>query len=565
MNESLIERSSGFWPFSRPGRSPAARALRGVAYFLLFAAVVTPVIQFQVQSQEAWQKDRAIEALSPAERAAVGPIKTHHGAIERWMKAIGLFWEGRNIYVSHDRAEEVGVWLHPNSPGMVVLMSPLALLPGPMMALVFNILKVAALLAAIYMAAELANPSGRKLPDWVLGLGLLWSILLVVGDIQHGNTNTFVLAAIVAHAYLYRKGHDTPAGAMLALAIGLKMTPALFLLYWLYQREWKLLGATVLSLVLLLLALPVLAMGWGMNAPSWAPVPLLGAALLCAGYFLMRQRSRAVAWASLAGGLGVLAAGAMWGWEPYSRMMGSWLGNLIGPGLVRGAWYPIHVNQSLPGVFSRYFFDRPNPNGNIYWNPDDYTYVEAMRHNPAVWIALADLPGWAVKGLLRGAQLLVVGVCALAIGWKRLPRTDGRRALHVGLICLAMLLLNQRTWDHHAAILIPGAVALWAALAFGRMSRRLRRLAVLATVGAGPFAWLAGTALYKFMAKIVGEDKHVAEYWSDIAEARGPTFWYFVLMFTILAAVTIALRRNPLPYAETRQTFGGYDAPKGLY
>ena len=86
----------------------------------------------------------------------------------------------------------------------------------------------------------------------MLGLGLLWVLMFVIGDLQHGNTHVLVLGAITLHLWLYRRGHDWAAGGALALAICLKMTPALFVLYWLYQRNWKLLGGTLLMANILL-------------------------------------------------------------------------------------------------------------------------------------------------------------------------------------------------------------------------------------------------------------------------------------------------------------------------
>ena len=505
-------------PYRTPHSSRGQRALRVAAYVLLVGAIVTPVVQFQIRTRRSHRKEleyRAFqdkyEHLTDEELAARGikrlpaPGKTTRGAIGRWRWAVQPFWEGRNIYQPHEGTEPIPVWLHPNMPFTVILLTPFALLGVEAMALTFNLCKVLVLVAAILAAARLANHNGRKMPDWVLALALLWAILPIVGDIQHGNTNVFVLAAIVLHLWWYRRGHDLRAGAALALAICLKMTPALFLLYWAYQRNWKLLAAAVVALVLFAVVVPAAALG-----PS-----------------------------------------------PYATLAGSWFDNLIYPGLVKGSWYPVHINQSLPGVFSRYFFAPPSPNGDIFWNPDDFTYAEQLQRQTPYWITLIGLPPWGVKLLVRVGQLAIVGLMAWAIGWRKLPRDDGRRALHYGLVALGMLLLNQRTWDHHAAILLPANVAIWYAIAFGRVGRRVRWAALILMLLAGLLVWGGGTTYFALIAKMMGESAKVGDRWADIAEAYGPAFYHFVLLLATAAMLSIALRHGTDPYADRRQRLSG--------
>ena len=64
----------------------------------------------------------------------------------------------------------------------------------------------------------------------------------------------------------------------------------------------------------------------------------------------------------------------------------------IVPGLVKGAWYPIHVNQSLPAVAGRYFL--AGEGGDVFWNPDDHAYGQ---HGRGHWITLAALSPATVR------------------------------------------------------------------------------------------------------------------------------------------------------------------------
>jgi len=508
-----------------PRRRPWARAARIAAYLGLLAALIGVVAQFQVLTQREMGAARRVVGPDAPDRELLAVA--HKGALARWSKAVRQFWRGRNIYRTREAASAEGpepaVWLHPNMPLVVLLLSPFAYLPATWMALSWNVLKVAVLAGAALAAVAAVNHKDRRMGDWVLGLALLWTLLLVIGDMQHGNTNVFVLGAIALHLWLYRRGRDVAAGAALALAICLKLTPALFLLYWLYQRQWRVLGASLAALLVLAVALP-----WAVLTVAFGPAH-------------------------------------------FVELAGTWLGNLVVPGLVKGTWYPVHINQSLSGVLSRYLLG--GDAGNVFWNPDD---------NPAALqtdVGHIHLAAWApatVRWLLRLTQAAIVALMAWAIGWRKLPRDDGRRGLHYALVLLGMMLLNQRTWGHHAAVLLPAAVALWYAVAYGRVSRRARVAALVLLLAAGPLLWLGGKDTFTLAAKIAGradveigphetatvagcqmtvgpEGRELGDLWHDLAEAYGITFCYFVLLLAAAVVLCVSLRGRDRPYADRRQ------------
>jgi len=320
-----------------PRRRRTERALRIGAYALLAVILLAVAMQFQHGTAKRIKDDDP----------------TSKGAMARWRGPFRQFWAGEDIYA---------VARHPNMPFTVIVLSPLAYLPPAAMAAVLSALKLAVLAASILMAARLAGHGRSGTRDWVVGLALLWSLQLLIGDLQHGKTNTFVLGLLLLHLWLYRMGKDLPAGAALAAAICLKMTPALFVLYWLYQRNWRLLAGVAVAGAVFVVGVPVLAVGPGR----------------------------------------------------YVSLMDSWLNGLVKPGLVEGAWFPIHINQSMSGVMSRYFL--VGPNGDIFWNPDDF-HVHGQQEQMG-WITLVALPAPVVKMMLRCGQVLVVAAIAWAIGWR---------------------------------------------------------------------------------------------------------------------------------------------------
>ncbi len=498
-------------PFEqRPDQSQRERFFRWAGWIAIIAVVIVTVVQFQVSTAKKLRKradyDRRV-AIGEIPAAATPP-RGHKGAIARWRRTFKAFWDGENIYrsvpdgcVLGGKATPPGVtrttghYLHPNMPFVVILMTPFAYMSPGAAVLVYNILKVGVLMASLLMAASIASHHDRKIPDWVLGLALLWGGLMLIGDIQHGNTNIFVLGGIVLHLWLYRKGLDAWAGAALAVAICLKMTPALFLLYWLYQRNWKLLAGAAVGGLVMTVGIPVAFMGW----------------------------------------------------DRYAELKMMWFENLIFPGLVKGAWYPTHSNQSLSGIISRLFMD--GANGDIFWDVDsDPHHLRGGSRN----ITILSMSPAAVRWMLRLGQAAVVGAIAWAVGWRKLKRTDGRRCLHYGLIVLGMMILNQRTWKHHAAVLLPAYLGVWYALFFANISSRVRRWSLALVLAAGPLVWLTRSDIFKLIAKICGAGKKTGELWGNIALAYGPTFLHFVLIFAAVVILASALRRSDSPYGVSK-------------
>ena len=486
------------WPYRSPlPDSPAARGharrLRIIAYCLLAGALIAPIVQHQVST------------LSRLERVAQGEVIGSQAAVIRWAPHIRGFWQGENIY---DQREDGGV-LHPNMPFVVILLSPLAYLPTAAAVLVMNIAKALAVLASLLMLANIASHHRQRIADWVLGLGFLWAFSTLLADVQHGNTNTFVLLLIVLHLWAYRRGSDLGAGAALAAAICLKMTPALFVLYWLYQRNWRVLLATIGAGVAFVVVVPMLAVGF----------------------------------------------------EQAHLLTRTWIDNLIVPGLVKGAPYPIHVNQSLPGLANRLF--STGAAGDAFYNPDDYNVYG--EHPASAHVTLVALSAESVKWIIRIAQVLIVAFVAWAIGWRKLPRNDGRRALHYGLITLSMMLLNQRTWNHHATVILVATVAIWQAVAYGLMRRTVRACSLWILIGVSAITWLTASDIFKIYAKITGDGDafgkftlgqksfRFGELWADLSDAYGPQFWCFLLLLIVAGVLSRTLRKGDGPYAGQRQ------------
>src|SRR5205823_14479522 len=132
-------------------------------------------------------------------------------------------------------------------------------------------------------------------------LTVLLSLRPITGDLTHGNVNLFILFLVVASLYAYRERRDYVSGLFLALGIACKVTPALFIPYFVWKRAWRALAGCAAGLVL---------------------------------FF-------------------ALAPGCLLGMADNARYLTSWVERMILPYAVAGEVTSDHNNQSLPGLVHR--------------------------------------------------------------------------------------------------------------------------------------------------------------------------------------------------------------------
>jgi len=195
-------------------------------------------------------------AIVYAEKAA-----EDRSAFVRWRHQVLQLMQGVNIY---------DTVMYPNPPIMPLTLYPLMVLDPVVGALCWYALKVVLTAASAWMCFEMVRPAHRELPAWVRGTILILSLRPILSDLHHGNNNLVILFLVVASLQAWRKGFDVLAGLTLALSISYKVTPALFVAYFLYKRSWRTVVATFLGLGIFLLIIPSLALGVEFNAQCLA-------------------------------------------------------------------------------------------------------------------------------------------------------------------------------------------------------------------------------------------------------------------------------------------------------
>jgi alpha-1,2-mannosyltransferase len=371
-------------------------------------------------------------------------------------------------------------YVYPNPPIMALVLKPLAdIEPGYVGALLWFYLKVGMALAALYWVFRLVEGGGIPFPPWAKALVVLLSLRPIMGDLIHGNVNLFILFLVMAALYALHRGRQAGGGLLLALAIACKVTPALFVPYLAWKRAWRALAGCAVGLFLFLWAVPSCFLGW----------------------------------------------------EKNQELLTSWTNHMIVPFLVHGEVTSSHENQSLPGAAARLLTHSPSFL--------DYDPVWPHAPRPQRYDNLLDLPSKSVNWLVKGVELLFVGLVVWRCRRSPAPRAGWRRAAEFSLIVLGMLLFSERTWKHHCVTLMLPFAVLCYYLSAGRPGRGLKYYLI---------GTLAAVTLLMASTSSVSSERvgaaHLAQSWeavSKTAQVYGAYVWAY---FLLLAALVVVLGRR---------------------
>lgn len=260
-------------------------------------------------------------------------------AFVRWRPQVLEFWKGVNIYdVRH----------FPNPPILPISLYPLMTLPPLEGAIAWYGLKVLLTVFSVWFCFRMVRPDDRVLPSYVQGAVLLLSFRPILGDLHHGNNNLVILFLVCAMLLAWRKGYDVLAGLLLGLAIAFKVTPALFVPYFMYKRSWRTVWSTFAGLFLFLVVVPSVIIGPQFN-------------LVC---------------------------------------LTTWWQKMLTPYIEKGAASPQEINQSMVGVLTRLLTDQRTGPGRY----DVHLDLNFVSWSPAA-------VGMIVKGLSVGLVLLLGLLC----------------------------------------------------------------------------------------------------------------------------------------------------------
>jgi alpha-1,2-mannosyltransferase len=147
-----------------------------------------------------------------------------------------------------------------NHPFLLTAVAPLAWLDDSVARWLWLALSATAWATCCWMVVELAG--ARPARFWLV---ILLGFAPAVEMLYVGQVNAFALLALLLAFVLARREQPIAAGALLALAIVLKATPAFLLLYFAAVRQWRVVGAALVGVALLTL-LPAVQFGPGVLA-----------------------------------------------------------------------------------------------------------------------------------------------------------------------------------------------------------------------------------------------------------------------------------------------------------
>lgn len=170
-------------------------------------------------------------------------------------------------FVGGDRSAEMyperGWYLYP--PIFLILVYPLTFVSEPMAAVVFEAAKWFAVYFALLLTWRMCSRREEDQPPVVALLTIAFAFRYIWNDMGQGNINCFILLAIAAGCRLMQTNRPFWAGAVVAFAACVKVTPAIFLVYFLYRGWWRTLPGAMVCAVLCWVLVPGAVFGFSYN------------------------------------------------------------------------------------------------------------------------------------------------------------------------------------------------------------------------------------------------------------------------------------------------------------
>ncbi len=160
----------------------------------------------------------------------------------RWLRMLPGF-------LHHHKNFKNDLW--PMPPFTIVLFSPFSLLSMPAAQFAWAFFKPVLLAIIFYSSLGIVRRCGVRIAPLPMALILAVWFWPVIGDMQEGQVNLLMLTPMAAGLWLAQIGRpktDILAGLMLAMAVAIKVTPIIFLIYFLWRRRWRVAAAMVLGI-----------------------------------------------------------------------------------------------------------------------------------------------------------------------------------------------------------------------------------------------------------------------------------------------------------------------------
>ncbi|MBX3395906.1 MAG: DUF2029 domain-containing protein [Phycisphaerae bacterium] len=340
-------------------------------------------------------------------------------------------------------------------PFFLTILKPLAHVPAPVAALIWQTIKYGCIIAAFSLSWRMFRVHGPRF-DWVRIVSVIVAARFIHSDLRHGNINLFIAAMIIGAGVLLVRRQRFLCGLLIALAACIKVTPGLWALYLLYKRDVRALAGCWVGALLALVVVPGAIIGFERNHA-----------------LLMQWRSHVI---DSFVEKGTIDSDGMN--QSLSAVMNRWLGHSEVPGKDRVAILQCgdsairlaYRGAALGLLALTFWIARAGPG-----SPYDQTVLD--------WALLAPV-SLALSGLTWTGHfcLLIPGIVG-AFAWIERSRGEGRRdptTIALAAAAAAMFILTTdiltetgREWTSRMGAPLIGAMILYAALARLRRSRSI--------------------------------------------------------------------------------------------
>ena len=181
------------------------------------------------------------------------------------------FLEGQHLY-------EGGLH-YPYLPSAALYFAPLALVDSNLGILLRYGVAVVCLWLTLLLLHMMVRERSAQVASKRLTIGVLTLVLAshyIIRDLDDGGPHIILLAILVAGIYSVWKGRERLGAIWFGLATALKVTPGLFLLFFIWKRQWRLAACSMIAAACWI-ALPMVWMGpssWWSHHQQWTRIAL---------------------------------------------------------------------------------------------------------------------------------------------------------------------------------------------------------------------------------------------------------------------------------------------------
>ena len=176
-------------------------------------------------------------------------------------------WTGGDVYaVQNSRG-----WPYVYPPPFAILMTPFGLMSPFTGSIIWFGLSVVLVASSLQLGVAMVRELGGvgRNPFWLYVLSFLMVLPWVGQGAVEGQATIPTLWLLMVALYRWQRGRDISSGAALACAGLLKVFPLALLLYFTWEKRWRLVMGTIAALIVAGMLLPALVYGWQRNLAYW--------------------------------------------------------------------------------------------------------------------------------------------------------------------------------------------------------------------------------------------------------------------------------------------------------